>query len=330
MQAFVTGGTGFIGANLVEKLNQEGIPVRVLCRPTSSLAALAGLDFELATGDVLDEPEKLARLMAGCDWVFHVAAVADYWRQSREWLYRVNVDGTRHVLAAAKLAGAKRFVFTSSLAAMGIPKPGEMLTEASTFNLEPAQFPYGHSKSLAEQAVLEAASSGLAAVIVNPTVVLGPRDLNVISGSLILEAAKGRVRFAFPGGVNYVAAADVAAGHLAAADSGRVGERYILAGQNVSHREALALICRVVGQPPPRRTIPGWVLPLAAWGVAGMRWVFGNRVPLDANQVRLAGVVLYADGRKAVSELGLPQTSFETAVKSAYAWYDENGFLDKT
>jgi len=330
MQAFITGGTGFIGANLVEKLNQEGIAVRVLGRPTSSLAALAGLDFELATGDVLDEPGKLAGLMAGCDWVFHVAAVADYWRQGTERLYRVNVEGTKNVLAAARLADAKRFVFTSSLAAMGIPTPGEMLTEANRFNLKPAQFPYGHSKYLAEQAVLEAVSSGLAAVIVNPAVVLGPRDLNAISGSLILEAAKGRMRFTFPGGVNYVAAADVAAGHLAAADRGRVGERYILAGQNVSHRKALALICRVVGQPPPRLTIPGWVLPLAAWGVAGARWLFGNRVPMDANQVWLAGAALYADGRKAVRELGLPQTPFETAVKSAYAWYYENGFLDET
>lgn len=327
MHAFVTGGTGFVGANLVAGLNQHNIPVRVLHRASSSLAALQGLTYESVIGDILDDPATLARTMAGADWVFHVAAVADYWRQGPEWVYRVNVQGTKNILAAAQLAGVRRFVFTSSLAAMGVPADGELLDEHSQFNLPPPHFPYGHSKLLAEQAVRHAAAEGLAAVIVNPSVVLGPRDVNLISGSIIVEAARGRLRFAPRGGVNFVDVADVVAGHIAAAEQGRPGERYILAGENVPYNEAVAVICRTVGRPVPRLSLPRWSLPLLATGVRAARALLGNRVPLDENQVRLMGVDLYADNSKARRELNLPQTPFTKTVQRAYNWYERHGYL---
>ena len=137
MKALVTGGTGFIGANLVAALNERGVEVRVLHRSTSSLEALTGLRFESAIGDILDKPGKLASAAADCDWVFHVAAVADYWRQNKERLYQVNVEGTRRVAAAARLAGVRRLVFTSSLAAMGLPEGREPLTEADYYEAAP-------------------------------------------------------------------------------------------------------------------------------------------------------------------------------------------------
>ncbi|MFW6062626.1 MAG: NAD-dependent epimerase/dehydratase family protein [Chloroflexota bacterium] len=328
MRALVTGGTGFVGANLVAALNERGIVARVLHRTTSSMTALEGLQYEAVVGDVLDEPQDLAAAVEGCDWVFHTAAVADYWRQGADWLYRVNVEGTRHMLTAARLGGARRFVFTSSLAAMGLPQSGELLDESDEFNLRPEQFPYGHSKHLAEQEVRRAVEDGLEAVIVNPSVVLGPRDVNQISGSIILEAARGLIRFAPPGGVNFVAVQDVAAGHIAAAEKGQVGERYILAGENLLHTEALAVICRVVGREPPRLQIPRWLLPPAAAGVRVMRFFLGNRVPVDANQVRMMGARLFADNSKAVSELDLPQTPFETTVQCTFRWYNEHGYLE--
>ncbi|MCI0399566.1 MAG: NAD-dependent epimerase/dehydratase family protein [Chloroflexi bacterium] len=327
MRALVTGGTGFIGANLVAGLNERGITARVLRRPSSSVAALEGLAYEEALGDVLDEPAVLAEAMAGCDWVFHVAAVSDYWRQGQEWLYRVNVEGTKNVLAAAQAVRVKRLVFTSSLAAMGLPAPGRLLDESNEFNLRPEQFPYGHSKHLAEIEVRLAAMAGLAAVIVNPSVVLGPRDVNQISGSLVIEAARGRLRFFPPGGVNFVAVEDVVVGHIAAAERGRVAERYILAGENLTHRQAITMMCEVVGQRPPFLAIPGWVLPPASLAVAMARRVVGNRVVLDANQVRLAGMAIYADSRKAREELDLPQTSFKVAVQQAFDWYNSHGYL---
>ena len=328
MRALVTGGTGFVGANLVAALNERGIATRVLHRPTSSMDALEGLAYEAVVGDVLDDPDELAEAVEGCDWVFHTAAVADYWRQGSDWLYRVNVEGTRHTLQAARLGGAKRFVFTSSLAAMGLPQPGELLDESDEFDLRPEQFPYGHSKHLAEQEVRRVLADGLEAVIVNPSVVLGPRDVNKISGSIIIEAARGLVRFAPPGGANFVDVQDVAAGHIAAAENGRVGERYILGAENLTHAEALAVISRVIGRRPPRLQIPGWLLPPAAAGVRVMRFFLGNRVPVDDNQVRMMGTCIFADNSKAVKELDLPQTPFERTVQCTYHWYNEHGYLE--
>lgn len=323
MQAFVTGGTGFVGANLVEALTAQGIGARILRRPRSTTTALAGLEYDEATGDILDPPDQLARLMEGCDWLFHAAAVADYWRQDKERLYRVNVGGVKNILQAARLAGVKRVVLTSSLASLGLPEAGRLLDESCQFNLRPDQFPYGHSKYLAELEARQAVEAGLEVVIVNPSVILGPRDVNQISGSFLLEAAQGRMRVIPPGGVNFVDVADVAAGHLAAAARGRVGHRYILGGHNLTYREAATVISQVVGQPPPRLRLPGWTLPLIGLAVAAMRRIVGSRLPVDASQVRLAGATLFADSGKARRELNLPQTPFITTVQRTWQWYQQ-------
>lgn len=322
-RALITGGTGFVGANLVAALNKRGIRARVLRRPTASLSALSGLDYELVTGDILAEPADLAQVMAGCEWLFHVGAVADYWRQSSEKIYRVNVQ---NVLAAAQQAGVKRVVFTSSQAALGLPAKGQWLNEESLFNLRPEQFPYGHSKHLAEIEVRRAVTAGLEAIIVNPCIVLGPRDLNQISGSLILEAARGRLRFTAPGGANFVAVADVAAGHIAAAEWGRPGERYILGGENLPYTIAVPLICQIVGQKKRLVAVPAGILPPLALVVRLTRLVLGNRTPLDENQIRLMAAHIYADTTKAHQELHLPQTPFPNMVQQSYDWYKQNGF----
>lgn len=327
MKAFVTGGTGFIGANIVAALNKQGIAARVLRRDSSSLLALEMLDYESVVGDILQTPAELAEHIAGCEWVFHVAAVSDYWRQGTEWLYKVNVEGTKNVLAAAQLAGVSRFIHTSSLTAMGIPDNGRLLDESSQFNLKPEHWPYAHSKHLSEIEVLRAVEAGLSAVIVNPTIALGPRDVNQISGSMIVEAAHGLARFYPPGGTNYVDVANVAAGHIAAAQYGVVGERYILGGTNLTHKEAFTIICEVVGRPPPFLRLPHWFLPIAAVGVSIVRFFLGNKIPMDANQVRISGATIFADTRKAKKELNLPQTPFRTAVQRTYDWYNSRGYI---
>jgi dihydroflavonol-4-reductase len=325
--ALVTGGTGFVGANLVAALGERGIVARVLRRETSPLDALKGLVYEDVLGDILDSQKTLAAAMEGCDWVFHVAAVSDYWRRQREQLYRVNVEGTANVLAAARLAGVGRFVFTSSLAALGLPANGRMLHESSHFNLEPERFPYAHSKHLAEEEVLRAAESGLEAVIVNPSVVLGPRDINQISGSIIIQASSGRLFFYPTGGVNYVAVEDVAAGHIAAAERGRAGERYILAGENLKHREALNVICEIVRRRPPFLPLPKPILSFAALGVSAARALLGARIPVDENQVWLSGRDIFADGSKAAQELAMAHTPFRIAVQRTYDWYNTSGYI---
>ncbi|HID89848.1 MAG TPA: NAD-dependent epimerase/dehydratase family protein, partial [Anaerolineae bacterium] len=160
MKALVTGSTGCVGANVVAALLRRGYEVRAMHRPTSRLDALEGLEVEQVVGDILDPP-SLARAMEECDWVFHVAAVSDYWRTPPEVIYRVNVEGTRNVVEAALRAGVHRLIYTSSVGALGIPPEGRLLDESSVFNLPPHRFPYGHSKHLAEEVVREAVAEGL-------------------------------------------------------------------------------------------------------------------------------------------------------------------------
>lgn len=326
MRALVTGGTGFVGANLVKGLSEAGYTARILRRGTSSLEALEGLTYEEAVGDILDLP-SLVPAMEGCEWVFHVAAVSDYWRQGVDWLYKVNVEGTKHVLEAARTAGVRRLVYTSSIAALGVSPDCKPLDETHMFNLQPKEFWYGHSKHLAEEVVRQAVDGGLDAVIVNPAIVIGPRDVNKISGSIVIEVARGLVRFYLPGGANYVAVEDVVEGQIAAAEKGRLGERYILGGENLSHREAIDTIVEVTGGPDPLFSFPRWAIEPTAVVVGLARRVLRERVPVNENQVRMAGRPLYMDTKKAVQELGLPQTPFRTAVERAYRWYREHGYL---
>jgi dihydroflavonol-4-reductase len=330
MLALVTGGTGFVGSNLVAALSNRGIGVRVLRRPTSSMAGLDGVACETCVGDVLDSVDTLTEVMTGSTWVFHTAAISDYWRyRGHDRLYRTNVEGTRNVLAAALRAGVERVVLTSSIGALGVPASGRALTEADRFNLRPRRFPYGHSKHLAERELGRAAAAGLATVTVNPSVVIGPRDVNRIASAMVVEAAQGRLRVAAPGGTNFVSVADVAQGHIAAAERGRIGERYILAGENLSFRDAFTTVCEVVGRPGPTVVLPRWTVPVAAFAVGITRFVAGPRLPIDGKQMRLSAAGIYADGSKARNELGVPFTPFRYAVQSAYDWYAENDVLSK-
>ncbi len=330
MRAFVTGGTGFVGSNLVAALLDRGIEVRVLRRSTSPMAALDGLDCQTRVGDVLDGVDALAEAMADCDWVFHTAAVSDYWRhRTQTRLYRTNVEGTRDMAAAALRAGVKRFVYTSSIAALGVPERGHQLVETDEFNIRPRRFPYGHSKHLAEAELRDAVAAGLPAVIVNPSVVIGPRDVNRIASAMIVEAQQGRLRIAAPGGTNFVSVDDVVAGHLAAAERGRIGERYILGGENLPFREVFTIACELVGRRGPSIVLPRWTIPVAAAGVSVARAVVGPRLPIDARQMRLSSAEIYADATKSREELGVPFTAFRAALRAGYEWYRDNGYLDR-
>jgi len=328
MKALVTGSTGFVGANLCAALAAHGWRVRALHRASSRMDALEGVAVEHAIGDV-NEPHSLAVAMRGCDVVFHVAAVADYWRQSAEKLYRVNVEGTRAVCQAALDAKISRLVFTSSVASLGIPKPERPADELHEFNLPPERFRYGHSKLLAEGVVREFVSRGLDAVIVNPAIILGPGDLNEISGSIVTEVARRRSASLVypPGGVNYIDVQDVCAGHIAAAERGRTGERYILAAHNLTHREAMQIVCRVVGVPGPRFELPrALISPLAAMVDLAAK-IARRPLPLNGDQLRLSGEFVYFDSSKAVRELSLPQTPFREMVERTYQWYKAHGYV---
>jgi dihydroflavonol-4-reductase len=326
LRALVTGATGCVGANVVAALLARGYDVRAMRRATSSLDALDGLHPELVVGDILDPPSLVAACR-GCALLFHVAAVSDYWRTSAQRIYQVNVEGTRNVLAAALEAGVERLVYTSSIGALGTPAPGHLLDESATFDLPPHRFRYGHSKHLAEQAVRGAVAHGLDAVIVNPTGVIGARDIHFIGGSLLREVRRGLSWFAPPGGLNWVDAEDVGLGHVLAAERGRTGERYILGGENVSHRAAMETVAEAVGGRRPLITLPRPVMTIVAVLTDGFNALWPGTPLFSGEQARLSGAEIYCDCSKAQRELKFPNTSFRVAVARAYAWYRERGTL---
>lgn len=333
----VTGATGCVGANIVEALLNRGYTVRALRRETSSLRALAGLEPELVTGDVLDLP-ALRAAMAGCEGVFHAAAISQYWRNEPATIYAINVEGTRNVLQAARETGVRRVVFTSSVGALGKPaRRGALLDESATFNLRPARFPYGHSKALAEAEVRQAVAGGLEsasresasleAVIVNPVTVIGRRDVGFVGGEFLRAARQGKAFAAPPGGVGIISASAVGKGHVLAYERGRNGERYILNGENILYRQLMRIVAEVVGARPPAFVIPGLALALAAGGVDLARRIRGAPLLVEGNQMRLSVQRLYYDASKAERELGLAPVSARRAVEEAWAWYQAEGLL---
>ena len=327
MKVLVTGGTGFVGSQIVAALVRRGDTVRVLHRATSNLIMLEGLPVEHFLGDVL-EPEAVARAVAGCDLVFHVAAVASYWRAQRKQLYQVNVEGTRFVMEACLAAGVSRVVHTSSVAAIGIPRDGRPADENATFDAFSATFAYADSKHRAEAMVLQAVARGLPAVIVNPGAVYGAGDHNLISGSMVLELARRSVPLVPDGGLCVVDIDAVVQGHLAAAERGRIGERYILGGENLTLLEIATAICAVVGRRAPRATVPAWALPPAALAVDTFNRLGLGPPVVSGEQIRMAGLKVFYDTTKAVRELDYPLLRFRGAVEKTYRWYQENGYLN--
>lgn len=325
-RALVTGGTGFVGSHVVRALTAAGHSVRVLHRAASKLDALADLTYESALGDITDA-DSLRRACEGIDWVFHVAAVADYWRADVGRMFDANIEGTRRVLAAAQDAGVGRVVFTSSAAALGMRHDGRPVDETLRFNLGSNRFPYGYSKAMAEIVALEAVERGQDVVIVNPSVVIGPGDLNVISGAFILQIKQMGWRVPVPpGGVAVTDVRDVARWHVAAAERGISGERYILSTANYLYATWFALIADVVGASRPGLPVPARALgPLAMlFDLAKSR---GIDLPVDGNQTRLGARFIYFDPSKAWDAFGPPQIAMRDSVADTYRWYVAHGYV---
>jgi dihydroflavonol-4-reductase len=326
VRVLVTGGTGFVGSQLAAALVRRGNSVRVLRRASSALVTLEGLPVEHAVGDILD-PEAVERSVDGCDWVFHVAGLSSYWRAKKEQIYRVNVEGTRIVMEACLRAGVQRVIHTSSVAAIGIPPEGIVGREDTEFDSLSARFAYADSKHRAEEEVRRAIVRGLAAVIVNPAVVIGAGDQYLVAGQLGIEVARGRLPAVPPGGVCVVDVDAVVQGHIAAAERGGIGERYILGGENLSYREIVATVASMTGRPAPRRTLPRRVLPLVGALVDAANRVGPRPQPVSGEQLRLSARDVFFDSGKAVRELGYPLLPFRGAAEKALHWYTEHGYL---
>lgn len=323
-RALVIGGTGFIGSNIALRLVERHWNVRILERPGASQVLLEGGPFEFVRGDVL-KPETLPPAMRDIDVVFNAAGVVDYWKQGVERMYQVNVDGTRNVMEAALNSSIDRVVHVSSTAAMGI-HPDEIVDESYTFNVKPERFVYGHSKYLAEQIAFEYVDKGLPVVIVNPTTVIGPRDIRKVSSGMVVEVVKHCVPPLIPpGGINVVPICDAAQGTIEAAVKGYVGERYILGGENMSHRHLYQTIANVVGCGMKLKVMPRWQVSLIAGLTDMLQPQTSSPVPLTGTRLRLESHFFYYETTKARSTFNMPQTPLRVTIGRTYEWYEAMG-----
>jgi dihydroflavonol-4-reductase len=315
--ALVTGASGFLGWHVARVLGERGFRVRALVRPGSRVD---GIDVETVLGDLRD-PDSLQRAASGCGLVFHVAADYRLWAKDPRDLYRSNVDGTRNLLNAAKLAGAERIVYTSTVGCIGVPHDG-IGDEDAPVSLEDMAGDYKRSKFLAEQVALEFARDGLPVVIVNPTAPIGDHDVKPTpTGKIVLDFLNGDMPAFIDTGLNVVDVRDTADGHWLACEKGRPGERYILGSENLTLAQILQKLAKITGRKAPTTRLPYAVAYCAgacstAWaGLTGK----APRVPLDA--VRMARKKMWVTHQKAARELGFSPGPAEQALARAVAWF---------
>jgi dihydroflavonol-4-reductase len=317
----LTGATGFVGSAVARALLGRGHAVRVLMRPGSDRCNLDGLQVQPVIGDLTD-PASLARAVAGCRHVMHVAADYRIWVPNPAAMLRANVDGTQALMLAALDAGVERVVYCSSVAALGLTKDGTPADETTPVSEADVVGVYKKSKYRAEQAVLELVRErGLPAVIVNPAAPVGPRDIKPTpTGKMIADAARGRLPAYVDTGLCVVHVDDVAEGHLLALERGRIGERYILGGENLSLRALLGMVAAAAGRGPPRiRLSPALLWPLALACEAAA--LAGIEPLVTRDHLRMARKLMYFSSAKAIAELGYAPRRAREAVRDAVAWF---------
>ncbi len=330
MQAFVTGGTGFVGGNLIRQLLNSGIKVRALVRSDSDQRNLKDLAIDQVSGD-LDNQELLEKAMQGCEWLFHVAAHYSLCLKDSQAIYKANVEGTKKTFAAAHTAKVKRIVHTSSVAAIGLAPEGKIADESTTTTVDQLISDYKKSKFLAEQLAFAAAKDGLPVIIVNPSTPIGPYDVKPTpTGDIVLKFLRRQMPVYVHTGLNLVDVRDVAQGHILAAEKGRIGERYILGNKNVTLKEILDILEKITGLPAPKHSIPHFIPMLVSYFDELLLSKLLNRQPtVTINGAKMACHPMYYHSEKAVRELGLPQSPIETALQDAVTWFKANGYLDK-
>ena len=327
-RVLVTGAAGFVGSAVVRQAIAAGYVVRAMARDRSRAANLAGLEAEVAEADMRD-PASLARAVAGCRYVFHVAADYRLWAADPDEIVRNNLEGTRNVMEAALHAGVERIVYTSSVATLALRPNGEPADERVPLTEREAIGAYKRSKVAAERLVeAMVASHHLPAVIVHPSTPIGPRDARPTpTGRIIVEAANGRIPAFVDTGLNLVHVDDVAAGHLAALARGRIGERYLLGGQDATLATLLADIARLVGRRPPTIRLPRPLLfPFAHIAEAWARQT-GREPLLTVDGLRLARYRMFFSSAKAQRELGYGARPYGEGLGDAIAWFRAAGSI---
>ena len=330
-KVLVTGASGFVGSAVARALLERGFAVTALVRASSPRTNLDGLPFDVAIGDMTDQGsvEAAAR---GARYLFHVAADYRIWARDPEEIVRANREGTLAVMRAARAAGVERIVYTSSVATLGVAPGADKnapADETHPLTPETAVGAYKRSKVIAERLVEKmVAEEGLPAIIVNPSTPIGPRDVKPTpTGRIIVEAATGKSPAFVDTGLNLAHVDDVAAGHLLALDKGRIGERYILGGQDVTLRQMFADIAELAGRKPPTVELPrGPLYPLAHIFEA-VAQITGKEPQLTVDALNMSKRRMFFTSAKAEADLGYAARPYREAIADAMTWFRERGYI---
>lgn len=330
MTTLVTGATGFVGSHVARQLVAAGHPVRILVRKNSNLQVLEGLRVDAFQGDLRDAV-SLERAMKGVRRVFHVAADYRLWTPNPDEIYQSNVEGTRRVLEAAARGGVERVVYTSTVATIAVPQPhsgGALPDESTHAELEQMIGHYKRSKYLAELEAIKAAAAGIPVVIVNPTAPVGPGDWKPTpTGRIVVDFLNGRMPAYVDTGLNVVGVEDVAAGHLLAAEKGRIGERYILGARNMTLKGILDALSAITGRPAPRLRLPHAVALAAGYADQLYSRLAGREPQIPVEGVKMSRHKMFVESDKAAKELGYEPASVEAALGRSVRWYEEHGYI---
>jgi dihydroflavonol-4-reductase len=323
----LTGASGFVGSAVARRLRAAGFPVRALVRTTSPVAHLSDLGLDFVTGDLRDA-DSVRQAMVGIRYLFHVAADYRLWARNPDELTQTNVAGTRLLMQEAMRAGVERVVYTSSVATLAARTDGVSADETMPLTEDKAIGVYKRSKVAAERAVEALIAEGLPAVIVNPSTPIGPRDVKPTpTGRIIVEAASGRMPAFVDTGLNMVHVDDVAEGHFAAFERGRIGERYVLGGQNATLADILATVAGAVGRRPPRIRIPRQALMPFAHVTEAVARVTGREPMLTRDGLRMSKNKMFFSSAKAEAELGYRARPYREGITDAIEWFRRAGYL---
>ena len=328
MSTLVTGAAGFLGSHVTRQLVARGESVRVLMRASSTNRAIADLPLEYVTGDLRDA-SSLDRAMNGVKRVFHVAADYRLWAKRSQDIYDSNVGGTKNLLDAAKRAGVEQLIYTSTVATLAVDRP-ELPTERTDARLEEMVGHYKRSKWLAEKEALDAAKAGLPVIVAMPTTPVGPWDWKPTpTGKIIVDFLNGKIPGYVETGLNFVGVEECAAGHLLVAEKGKVGERYLLGGENLTLKGMLDILARLTGLPAPKLKIPHGVALGVAYAETAFSRLLRREPQIPVEGVKIAQHMMFVDASRAQRELGFHPGPVAAALDRAVRWYEANGYVSK-
>ncbi len=327
-RVLITGASGFVGSAVLRALDGLGLKLRAMVRSSSPRDNLAGVDCEVVEGDMRHTAD-VCHALEGVRWLYHVAADYRLWARDPLDIVRANLEGTRTVMEAALSRGVERIVYTSSVATLRAPDRPTPIDETAPLAEGEGIGAYKESKVAAERLVERlVAERGLPAVIVMPSTPIGPRDIKPTpTGRIVVEAAMGRIPAFVDTGLNLVHVDDVAAGHILAMETGRVGERYILGGQDASLREMLAVIAELTGRKAPTVNLPRTPLYPLAWAAEAVAQITGREPMLTRDSLKMASHHMFFTSAKAEGELGYTARPYRQALADALAWFRAEGYL---